>query len=55
MYGSQFRYCELLKKNLLYPVFDIENLNVRRMRMGLDLIENYAKYNRIENYLEKCE
>lgn len=55
MYGTQFRYCELFKKNLLYPVFDIENLNVRRMRMGMDLIEDYAKYNGIENYLEKCE
>lgn len=55
LYGTQFQFCELLGKNLLYPVFEIENLNIRRMRMNLPLIENYAKYNGIEDYLETCK
>ena len=55
LYGTQFRYCELRNRNLLYPVFEIENLNVRRMRMKMSLIEDYAKFNGIEDYLETCE
>lgn len=55
IYGTQFQFCELKGKNILYPVFEIENLNIRRMRMNLPWIENYAKHNGIEDYLEACK
>ncbi len=55
MYGTQFKFCDVLGKNLLHPVFKIEELNIRRMRMHMPPIEVYTRNNGILNYLEVCK
>jgi hypothetical protein len=41
LYGTQFRYIN--KQQVLYPVADVDSLDVRRRRMGLMSMERHCK------------
>jgi len=43
LYGTQVKYDEKLKKYVLFPVEDLENLKYRRFEKGLGDVESYLK------------
>jgi len=42
LYGTQSLWDDSLQKFKIYPIADIENVNQRRLELGLDSIEVYA-------------
>lgn len=45
VYGTQAIWDSDLKKNKIYPIEDVKNVNQRRLNLGLKTIEEYAKSN----------
>ncbi|GEM_PF-524030 len=45
IYGTQAIWDNDLKKNKIYPIVDVKNVNQRRKQIGLEPIEEYAKSN----------
>ena len=45
VYGTQAIWDSDLKKNKIYPIEDVKNVNQRRLNLGLKTIEEYAKNN----------
>ena len=45
IYGTQATWDNDLKKNKIYPIEDVKNVNQRRLNLGLETIEEYAKSN----------
>jgi carboxyl-terminal processing protease len=45
IYGTQAIWDDDLKKNKIYPIADVKNVNQRRKKLGLEPIEVYAKSN----------
>lgn len=44
-YGTQAIWDANLMKNRIYPIEDLKNVNQRRLNLGLETIEEYAKIN----------
>lgn len=45
IYGTQAQWDHDLKKNKIYPIADVKNVNKLREQLGLEPIEEYAKTN----------
>lgn len=45
IYGTQAVWDNDLKKNKIYPIQDVKNINKKRKELGLEPIEEYAKKN----------
>ncbi len=45
IYGTQAVWDNDLKKNKIYPIEDVKNVNKKRKKLGLEPIEDYAKKN----------
>jgi hypothetical protein len=45
LYGTQAVWDNVLKKNKIYPTENIESVNERRKKLGLETLEDYAKAN----------
>lgn len=45
LYGTQAVWDKNLRKNKIYPIEDLENVNQRRKKLGLEPIEKYAESN----------
>ena len=45
IYGSQATWDKETNKMKIYPIEDVENVNVRRAKIGLEPVEEYAKMN----------
>ncbi len=45
IYGTQAIWDNDLKKNKIYPIQDVKNVNKKRKKLGLEPIEEYAKKN----------
>lgn len=45
IYGTQAVWDNDLKKNKIYPIQDVKDVNKKRKQLGLGLIEEYAKQN----------
>lgn len=44
-YGTQAIWDTTLKNNKIYPIKDLKNVNQKRLNLGLETIEEYAKTN----------
>lgn len=55
LFGSQGIYCENLKRNVLYPVKDLEQLDLFRMRHNMSPIKYYIKSVGVIDASETCE
>ena len=45
LYGTQAVWDKTLRKNKIYPIEDLKNVNQRRKKLGLESIEKYAESN----------
>ncbi|WP_452222086.1 DUF6624 domain-containing protein [Lacinutrix salivirga] len=45
IFGTQAVWDNDLKKNKIYPIQDVKNVNIKRKQLGLEPIEDYAKKN----------
>ncbi len=45
LYGTQAVWDKTLRKNKIYPIEDLKNVNQRRKKLGLEPIEKYAESN----------
>ncbi|MFK7972841.1 MAG: DUF6624 domain-containing protein [Bacteroidia bacterium] len=45
IYGTQTNWDSKAKKNRIHPIEDVEHVNARRAKLGLESIEEYAKSN----------
>lgn len=55
VYGSQLRTNKKTGKNEFYPIEDEHNVNKRRASVGLEPLEQYAKYFEVDYVLPKAK
>jgi hypothetical protein len=45
IYGTQSKWDHELKKNVIYPIEDVKNVNKKRKKLGLGTVEEHAEVN----------